>query len=94
MLLYSVKVSKRERDLILGMRSLKFGEMFGVEVPDEPYTEDLKVTGNEQDLLTLLRNGLMYIDVLTIHNGEPTLVETDLICNGFRSRKKHKLPTV
>jgi len=88
-----IKVSKKERDLLLSIRDLGYGEIFGIEIPDENPEFDFAVTKAELDLITMIRNGMGYIDVLTVHNGEPAISENDFKDRGFRCRKKIKYPT-
>jgi hypothetical protein len=95
MLRYSLKVSHAEKALILASRAVRFGELFGVElneVAGELPSEWIEASANETDLLQQIRAGNTHIDVLTVHQGEPVLIENDLILNGFRCRKKTKLP--
>lgn len=93
-MLVSIKVSDSELELLNAIREVEHGEMYGVEVDvTEPYVT-LGVSQPCADLLTMIRNGIQYIDVLTIHNGEPSLAEVDFKKYGFRCRKKIKFPTV
>jgi hypothetical protein len=75
------------------MQQVRFGEMFGVEIPSsEPYLDYHGASQTEQDLIFVIRSGIQYIDVLTVHNGQPVTIELDQEINGFRCRKKIKFP--
>lgn len=93
-MLLSYLVSAREQELLDCLREVQYGEMYGVEIAaQEPGIEEL-VSPAERDLLEAIRDGMQYIDVLTIHNGEPSVAELDYKSAGFRCRKKIKFPTV
>jgi hypothetical protein len=95
MLKYKTIVNSQIAVLITTMRSLRFGEMYGVEIDlDGDDLFPLEVSKNEYDLVQEIHNGLQHIDVLTVHNGEPVRAEVDEKTNGFRCRKKIKFPTV
>ncbi|MEL7591636.1 MAG: hypothetical protein AAGU17_10140 [Anaerolineaceae bacterium] len=93
-MLLSYLVSTNEQELLKVIREVEYGELYGVEIAaQEPELEALVSTA-ERDLLEVIRGGLQYIDVLTIHNGEPSIAELDYQQAGFRCRKKIKFPTV
>ena len=93
MLRYALKVSPAEKALIEATRALRYGELFEVAVAAGEPTEAIEVSPGEADLLRLVRSaGPLSIDVLTVHQGQPVLAELELIVNGFRGRKKLKLP--
>ncbi len=95
MLKYKAVVNSQTAVLITTTRSLRFGELYGVEIElDGDDLFPLEVSKNEYDLIEAIHNGLQYIDVLTVHNGEPVRAEVDAKTNGFRCRKKIKFPTV
>jgi len=85
-------VSKNESVLLNTMRSIQFGEMFSVDVPDALYTVPEDISTSEADLIEFIRNGHPHLDVLRIHAGEPTVAEVDFVMNGFSCRKKAKFP--
>lgn len=87
-------VSTPEYLLLEAIREVKFGELFGVQVDDQHKWIDYELLQAEMDLLCFIRDGAQYIDVLTVHNGQPVLAETDFRLSGFRCRKKVKFPTV
>ncbi len=89
----SLKLTGPELDLVCAMRELGFGEMFGVEIPDAEQETRLMIPQATYDLILHIRSGVRYIDVLTVHRGQPTLAETDLKIDTFRCRKKVKFPT-
>lgn len=93
-MLSSLSVSSSERKLLTLIREVGFGEMYGVEILEGEHDYVVTPTQAEHDLLMAIRNGLQHIDVLTIHNGEPTMAEVDFKDSGFRCRKKIKFPTV
>ena len=92
MLQFTVLVSKKEKDLLDTIRGLGYGEIFGAEIQDAPKTIHVDVSVYGQDLIDLLRSGVQYIDVLTVHAGEPVMAEIDQESYGFRCRKKTKFP--
>jgi hypothetical protein len=92
MVRYTAVVSPKEKDLLNAIRAVQYGELFGVDIPQVHTVDAMDVSAGERDLLTLIRDGIQYIDVLTVHNGQPTRIECDTICNGFRCRKKIRLP--
>jgi hypothetical protein len=85
-------VSKNESSLLQTMRSVRFGEMFSVEIPDDLYKVPEELTTSEADLIEFIRSGHPHLDVLRIHAGEPTCAEIDFVMNGFSCRKKAKFP--
>lgn len=87
-------VSTPEWQLLEAIREIKYGEIFGVQVDDNGKWIEDEVTPAEACLLEYIRDGAQYIDILTVHNGQPTLAETDMKIHGFRCRKKVKFPTV
>ena len=94
MLKYTSAVNGPIHKLIETTRNLRFGEIYGVEIAlEDPWTF-IEVSTNERDLIEQIKDGLQYIDVLTVHNGEPVLAEVDDKVNGFRTRQKIKFPTV
>ncbi len=93
-MLQSFLVSTPEYYLLEAIREIKYGELFGVQVDDNHPWIEYEVSPNDLDLLEYIRDGAQYIDVLTVHNGQPVLAETDFKLNGFRCRKKVKFPTV
>ena len=90
MLNSKMKVSVSENALILTIRELEFGEMFGVEVDDQKLEIDMAISTPERGLIEFLRDGNQKIDVLRIHQGDPACAETDFKKNGFKCRKKIK----
>lgn len=87
-----IKIPYTMWELLETIRSLGYGEMFGVVVRDDPQTVQVEVNENERDLIKWLEEN-SEIDILTVHNGKPVLIETDFERCGFRCRKKLKLPT-
>jgi hypothetical protein len=95
MLNWSVVLTLEELDLYHAIKDTGYGEIFGIEIPisgDYRFSQD--VSENFRDLLTLIRSGIHTISVLTLHQGEPVLVELDEKIGDFRCRKKIKIPTV
>lgn len=86
-------VSGPEHALIETIQALQYGELYGVQVDAEDRWVDCEVSPAMRDLLGYIRDGAQHIDILTVHNGQPTLAETDLLLNGFRCRKKVKFPS-
>lgn len=91
-----IRITLPEANLIDTIQFVKYGELYGVEIPDEsnllmPFERALSQA--MIDLINQIRNGGQYIDVLTIHNGQPTCAEYDFKLNGFRCRKKVRFPT-
>lgn len=87
-------VSTPESKLLETMDEIQFGEMFGVQVDDGDRWIEYSLTPAQRDLIGYIREGAQYIDILTVHHGQPVLAETDLKIDGFRCRKKVKFPTV
>lgn len=94
MLKYTVKrlVSANEQKLLKSIADLRFGTMYGVDIPRQDQTILLELDKDEIDLIDFVRD-CQYIDVLTIHAGKATLAETDFKLNGFQCRRKQKFPT-
>jgi hypothetical protein len=87
-------VSYPEWELLEAIRELKFGEMYGVEMDlTQDQWMDYKLTPAITDFLLYLRSGIPYIDVLTVHNGQPVIAETDLKIDKFKCRRRVKFPT-
>lgn len=87
-------LSTPEYELLETIKAIRYGELFGVQVDDQGKWIDYELTPEQHDLIEYIRDGAQYIDILTVHHGQPTLAETDLKINGFRCRKKIKFPTV
>lgn len=87
-------VSTAEYALLVAMREVQFGNLYGVEIKDQRPIVTQQLSQAEKDLIGYIRAGAQYIDILTVHNGQPTLAETDIKLNGFRCRKRVKFPTV
>ncbi len=86
-------LSEQERDLIDTIRELVFGELYGVEIPDREAVYTRLLTPIEQDLILYIRSGCQHIDILTVHNGQPAMAETDSKIRGFRARRRVRFPT-
>jgi hypothetical protein len=87
-------VSYPEWELLEAIRELKFGEMYGVEIDlTQDQWMDYKLTPAITDFLLYLRSGIPYIDVLTVHNGQPVIAETDLKIDKFKCRRRVKFPS-
>jgi hypothetical protein len=84
-----------EADLIGAIEKVRFGEIFGVEI-DQGGGQwvEMDLTPAMWDLIMYIRTGVQYIDILTVHNGQPTLAETDCKIRGFLCRQKIKFPTI
>lgn len=94
MLPYKARVTDQVLNLITSLRTLRFGEVYGVEVDNVGKTVQVNVSRAERDLIQLIDDGTQYIDVLTVHQGEPVMAEIDFKNEvGFRCRKKVKFPT-
>ena len=91
---YLELVSSPEYYLLETIKAIQFGELYGVQVDDHAVWIEYEVTPAIRDLLEYIRDGAQYIDILTVHNGQPVLAETDMKLHGFRCRKKVKFPTV
>lgn len=94
MVRYTMVVTEQEARLLDTTRQLCHGELFGVELPDERPVLPMELTANERDLIAVFRDGVRYLDTLTIYRSEPVFAEIDSKVNGFRCRKKLKFPTV
>lgn len=94
MIKYSIKVSKREKELLQAIEEIKFGEIHGIIFPPGNYVLDCeeKVSAIQMELIEKIRGGAQEISVLRIHNGEPAYAEIDQKINGFSCRKKLKFP--
>ena len=79
--------------LIRAMRNLRYGEIFGVEIPLGGTLTPVELSNNEYDLVEAVKDGMQHIDVLTVHNGEPVLAETDYKDGDFHCRKRMRFPT-
>ena len=89
----TMKLSEAEILLQEAIKEIQCGEMYGVEIPQQKLVKAREVSGNFLSLLEELRDGVTYVDVLTIHQGEPVMMEIDCKINDFRCRKKTKFPT-
>lgn len=85
-------VPSHAAELIRACREMKYGEMFGVDVDMDSPATVMELTEKENSLVEMLRGG-SYIDVLTVHQGEPATAEIDEKIGGFRCRRKIKFPT-
>lgn len=86
-------VSTPEYLLLEVIKEIQYGELFGVQVDDQDKWIEYEISPAMLDLVGYIREGAQHIDILTVHNGQPVLAETDLKLNGFRCRKKIKFPT-
>lgn len=93
MLKFILHVSIEEKGLIEAIRSIRYGEMYGVEILDLPANVEMVVNTAEWDFIHFIRSGNISIDILTVHNCQPTLAEMDMKIGSFRCRKKVKFPT-
>ena len=93
MLLSTIAISGEENRLLSVMQELGFGELFDVEIADQPKTLTVEVSENAASLVDLIRSGVQDIAVITVHQGEPVLAEVDEVNSGFRCRKRIKFPT-
>ena len=82
-------------NLIEAITRVQFGELYGVEIAarSELHVHRVELSPAMQRSDLYIRGGCQYIDILTVHNGQPTLAETDSTSTGFRCRKKVKFPT-
>ena len=87
-------ISSPEFKLLAAIQAVEYGELYGVQVDDNAKWIEYELTPAMKDLLEYIRDGAQYIDILTVHRGQPTLAETDMKMCGFRCRKKIKFPTV
>jgi hypothetical protein len=84
-----------EYDLVEAIQQVCFGEIYGVEIEQGGgQWIETNLSPAMLDLIFFIRSGVQYIDVLTVHQGQPTLAETDCKINGFRCRQKLKFPTI
>jgi hypothetical protein len=74
-------------------RKIGYGELYGVEIPDEVRTVQALLSPCENDLIELIRDGQQELSVLHVHQSQPALAELDYVEKGFRCRKKVKFPT-
>lgn len=88
-----IKVSNPEFYLLETIRKVEYGTLYGVEIREEREFIECDVSPAAMALLEYIRSGTRYIDVLTIHAGQPVSAETDCVINGFRCRAKTKFPT-
>jgi len=86
-------ISAPEYQLLEAIKEVYYGELFGVQVDDNAKWIDYELTQAEVDLLSFIRDGTQYIDILTVHCGQPAFAEIDMKLHGFRCRKKVKFPT-
>jgi hypothetical protein len=86
-------LTKQEKELLDAVVEVKYGEIFGVELdPGKPEIE-VEASQNFRSLIEAIRDGLNHISVLTIHQGDPAMAETDFKHKGFSCRKKYRFPT-
>lgn len=89
----TVSVPETIKNLLRTTREIRYGELFGVDLDMRGSRETIFVSLAEKDLIRMITDeGIVYIDVLTVHQGDPVIVEMDQELNGFRCRKKVKLP--
>jgi hypothetical protein len=93
MVIFPMVVSDAELDLMDAIREVRYGEIYGVELKPGPYQHKVDVSQNLHDLLISIRDGFNDISVLTVHQGEPTIAESDFKHKTFCCRKKIKFPT-
>ena len=87
-------ISSQECKLFETIQVVKYGELYGVEVESGPKWIEYDLSPPMRSLLEYIRDGGQYIDILTIHNGQPAMAETDLKINGFRCRRKVRFSTI
>lgn len=81
-------LTEHEENLIDAIHEMRFGELYGVEIPADGERLHKLLSPAEQELIYFIRAGHQYIDILTVHNGQPTLAEIDCKIRGFRTRRK------
>ncbi len=84
----TVIITEREDELIEALHELCFGELYGVEILEEGDHLLRLLSQAEQELIYFIRAGHQYIDILTVHNGQPILAEVDFKIRGFRVRRR------
>jgi hypothetical protein len=90
-----MKLSQSEKDLIDAIREVRFGEIYGVEIPIEAAGLDVTINDACVWLIGEIREGLTDISVLTVHDGRPVTAETDFKFRNLCCRKKYKYnPTI
>jgi hypothetical protein len=82
-------VSIPESRLLDTIALIGFGEIYGVNIPVTVYLNSRELTDPEWKLITFIRAGHPYTDVLHIHQGAPAMAEDEEIL-GFKCRKKTK----
>jgi hypothetical protein len=86
-------LSDEEKQLLDAIRDVNYGEIYGVEIISGNPKHHVQVSANAQDLIEAIRDGQNSISVLTIHQGEPVMAETDYKRGRLHCRKKTKFPT-
>jgi hypothetical protein len=89
-----MKLTQQEYDLVLVMREIKYGEIYGIELASGIQDKELDVSPSTKALIQAIRDGENDIGVLTVHNKEPVNAEVDYKSKGFCCRKKIKFPTL
>lgn len=85
-----VKVNDQERDLLLLIQRIGYGEIFNIEIPDSEPTCEIDIGSSAKKLLDFIRDGNQSISRLQIHQNEPQYAETNGELFGFRFRKRSK----
>jgi hypothetical protein len=87
-----MKITKSEKDLVLAIGEVGYGQLLRVDLQPGPALEEVPVTGKTRQLLETLRTeGIHYVDSLTIHQGTVTQIETSGTTHSFEYKKKLNL---
>jgi hypothetical protein len=89
-----MKVTKSEKDLILAMGEVGYGQILDAELPIKKESEnyDLDISGKSRSLIEYLREEEIHeLDSITVHQGLPTQIEVQGFAQGFKYKKKVNL---
>ena len=93
MLRYIRNVSVSEGELLDAIEELRFGEIYGIQLDEGEFLKLRELSDEEWKLVSFLRLGKPYIDILQVHMGQPQMALQDRTIGPFRCQKKTKFST-
>lgn len=90
MVTYTVDLSRKEADLVSAIRALQFGTLSDLEIPDEKPVTSMILTRPLRDMIEKIREGWRSIDLIQIHQSEPSYMEVRTVVHGLSGTKRFK----
>jgi len=87
----SMELTKEEFELLEDIKSLAYGELYDVEIPEGKPFRNVTLTKQSKSLIETIRSGYRFFNIIQVHLFEPAYAESPgETSSGFRYRKRHK----